>query len=65
MYLNLKQNKQVSELKHLNTQEHEQLCDRFLMLLWENLIIYNSSKQKQIICKKSPQELLNQKPIFK
>jgi hypothetical protein len=65
MYINLKQNKQVNELKHLNTQGHQQLCDRLIMLLWENLIIYNSSKQKQILGKKSPPELINPKPIFK
>lgn len=65
MYINLKPKDQRNELDNLNTQRHQQVSDRLMVLLCENLILYNLSESKQILCKKSLQELINKKPLFR
>lgn len=63
IHINLKPQDQVNELEQLNFQRHELFSARLMVLLSENLILYNSSEPKQIICSKSLQELMNQKPV--
>jgi hypothetical protein len=63
IHINLKPQDQVNELEQLNFQRHEHFSARLMVLLSENLILYNSSEPKQIVCQTSPQELMNQKPV--
>lgn len=64
MYTNLKPNYKINELDNFNPYRHEYVSDRLMVLLWENLSLYNLLEPKQILGEKSPQELMNQKPTF-